>query len=409
MDKSKKEVLARISPSLEEKKKLNDIAEAMLSKIKIKNALPTLGGSVAKNTWLKGNHDIDIYVKFDPKYYEGKDISKILKQSLKNIKKKDKVHGSRDYFQIMQDTYTIELVPILDIKKVSQAINITDVSPFHVKWVKKHKSLCDEMRLTKAFCKANKIYGAESYIKGFSGYVLEILTVYYESFNKLIKAVSKWDSNLIIDIEKHYKEKNIIKELNQSKTKSPLILIDPVQKERNASAGLSKEKFKLFKELAKAYLKNPSPIFFIKKEITINNIKELANGKQLILIEATPLKGKKDVVGAKLLKCFEHFSKHLKLNNFILIDQGWDWTETALFYFILDKKKLPQKKKHYGPPKNSTSLNDFKNKWKNYNLKFEKNISYIIMDRNYRDAKSFMKDFIKKDYIKERVKSIKLI
>ena len=279
MNKSKKEVLARISPSLEEKKKLNDIAEAMLSKIKIKNALPTLGGSVAKNTWLKGNHDIDIYVKFDPKYYEGKDISKILKQSLKNIKKKDKVHGSRDYFQIMQETYTIELVPILDIKKVSQAINITDVSPFHVKWVKKHKSLCDEMRLTKAFCKANKIYGAESYIKGFSGYVLEILTVYYESFNKLIKAVSKWDSNLIIDIEKHYKEKNIIKELNQSKTKSPLILIDPVQKERNASAGLSKEKFKLFKELAKAYLKNPSPIFFIKKEITINNIKELANGK----------------------------------------------------------------------------------------------------------------------------------
>lgn len=410
MEKLKKAVLDSVKPSREEVRKLNKIAESVLSRIKIKGAKPQLGGSVAKGTWLKGNHDIDIYVKFDPKMYAGKDLSVILKKALKKIDGLELVHGSRDYFQAKMGVYTIEIVPILNIRNVAKAENITDVSPFHVKWVRKHKELCDEMRLSKALCKANKIYGAESYIKGFSGYVLEILTAHYGGFVKLLRNVVKWKGRIVIDVENYYSGKDVLKELNVSKIFSPLVLIDPVQKERNAAAGLSKEKYNLFKKLAEEFLKNPSESFFVKKEVTINDLNKLAKGKKLVLVEASPLKGKKDVVGAKLLKCFKHVEKHLKLEGFEVMDAGWEWEKKALFHFIFEKKKLSVTKKHFGPPRKSKNrLENFKAKWKGKKMKFEKGLSYVVIKRSYREPEKFIKDFIKNDYVKQKVKSIKLI
>ena len=267
MDRLKNKILQRIRPSPEETRTLKGIGNEITSNIKIAGTVSEVGGSVAKGTWLKGSHDIDIYAKFNPKKYEGKDISSILKKVLEKNYDVDIIHGSRDYYQIKHGRYTVEIVPILDIKKVSNAKNITDVSPFHVKWVKKHKELTDEIRLAKAFCKANKIYGAESYIKGFSGYVLEILTVHYGSFDKLIKHAAKWEPKTVIDVENHHRGKNIGRELNTAKVQSPLILIDPVQKERNAAAGLGREKYERFKSITKEFLKNPTEDHFIKKKI----------------------------------------------------------------------------------------------------------------------------------------------
>ena len=58
------DVLNEIKPSSAEEKGVLAIASAVMQKIRIPNATPVLGGSFAKGTWLKGNHDVDIYVKF---------------------------------------------------------------------------------------------------------------------------------------------------------------------------------------------------------------------------------------------------------------------------------------------------------------------------------------------------------
>ncbi|MEA3378294.1 MAG: CCA tRNA nucleotidyltransferase [Nanoarchaeota archaeon] len=412
MKKSSVKILKSIKPNKLEEKKLKDIAKQAMSKIKIRYAKTELGGSVAKGTWLKKNHDIDIYVKFSASKYNNKNISGILYKHLKKkFPKVDRIHGSRDYYQIELDNYTIEIIPILNIRKVKSAKNITDISPFHVQWVKKNKRYCNEIRLAKSFCKANKIYGAESYIKGFSGYAIEILAVYYSGFYNLIKKAGKWKEKEVIDISHYYKNrKEILENLNISKTKSPLILIDPVQKERNATAGLSKEKFNNFIRLANKFLEHPSESFFIKKDITIKELKQIAEGKRLILLEAVPLEGKKDVVGAKLLKCFQQISKQFKLNDFEIIESGWEWSSNAIFYFIFSKEKLPASKKHYGPPKNSkASLKKFRDKWKSEKIRYEKNNSYIILKRDYREPKVFLKDLLRNENIKKRVKKISLI
>ena len=404
MEKLLQQILKEIKPGKEQEAKVKGIANKIISKIKIKDAKPILGGSGAKGKWLKNSHDIDIYVKFNHEKYKDQNISEILEKNLKKNLNAVKLHGSRDYFQVKMEDFTVEIVPILEIKKAEQAMNTTDTSQLHVEWVKKNSTekLRDEIRLVKAFCKAQDCYGAESYIKGFSGYVLEILTIKYGRFVNFIKNVSKWKSKELIGNKEH------IKKLNKSKTQSPLILIDPVQFDRNAAAALSKEKYQKLISSAKQFLKNLDKSFFQKKKFDIKEIKKKAGKNKLILLKAIPLKRKKDVAGAKLVKCLEYLKKQIELNDFKIKDHGFSWEKEAVFYFIMEKDNLEKTKKHYGPPiKEEARLESFKKKWKGKKILKENNRAYIIINREYAEIESFLKDFIKKDSnIKNMVSNI---
>ena len=204
---------------------------SLVQKNKI-NAAAVIGGSLAKGTFLKGDHDVDIFVKF-PKEYDSGRLSDILEKVLKPLKP-ERVHGSRDYFIKIDKKMKYEIVPVYDIKSASEIVNITDASPLHFKWLKeqarKNPKLNDEIRLAKAFCKSAGVYGAESYIRGFSGHVLDILIVNYCSFTGLIKNASRWKKPQVIDICNIYKG-DALQKLNKAKVESPLILIDPIQKE----------------------------------------------------------------------------------------------------------------------------------------------------------------------------------
>ncbi|HII15395.1 MAG TPA: CCA tRNA nucleotidyltransferase [Nanoarchaeota archaeon] len=405
--------LKQIKPSEKEEKELAALAQAIMQKIQIPNAKPMLGGSSQKGTWLKGNHDIDIYIRFDKKQYAGKNISHVLEKALvKSFGKTETLHGSRDYFQIKKKSYTVELVPIMEIENADEAGNITDISPLHVKWVAKHRELADDMRLAKAFFKANRIYGAESYIQGFSGYVLEILTAHYRGFEKLVQAVAKWgiSRRIVIDIENRFNGKPIIAELNKAKLYSPLILIDPVQKERNAAAGLGWETYEKAIILARNFIEKPSLKFFEKEIMTKALLKKKAGKNAFFMVEAKPVDGKKDVVGAKLLKCFEHIKKELASHDFRIIDSGWEWEKKAVFWLIAPKEELPMLYKHYGPPlAEAGRLRQFKEAWHAREVLEEDGVSYVLAKRKFRDAKSLLKAVVKDDYFMERVKSVKLL
>lgn len=400
MDNLLKEVLGKIKPSEKNKLKINDICDNLRNKIKINKAKVELGGSGAKDTWLNNENDIDVYVKFDLKTYNDKDISLILEKELKKNFKVSKLHGSRDYFQFKQKGFTIEIIPILDIKNIEEARNITDISPFHVRYVKKQNK-GDEIRLVKLFCKAQNCYGAESYIGGFSGYVLEILTIKYGNFNNFAKNVSKWKEKEFIG------NKDDINRLNSSKKESPLILIDPIDHNRNTAAALTKEKYNELIKSSKNYLRNPSKKFFEKKKFDINELKNRYKKNKIIILEAEPLNGKKDVVGAKLLKCLNYIAKRLTLNDFKLLKYNWDWNNKAILYYVMDKKPLSRFKEHKGPPiKDKIRLESFKKKWKN--IKVKNNYSYVIVKRKFTNPEEFLKYLIKNDdNIKSMAKLVK--
>ncbi len=411
-------VLAIISPSREERKQAREISTSFLTSLnsKLKDAQAILGGSGAKDTWLAGNHDVDVFVLFDYKKYADRslELSEFLESALKKsfpTLKLSRVHGSRDYFQLTFKGLNLEVIPILKISRAEQAKNITDVSPLHSIWVNKHtKKLKDEIRLAKQFLKAQGLYGAESHIMGLSGYVVEILVAHYSSFQKLLKASQTWKVKEVVDAAKHYPKKDALFHLNTSKTQSPLIVIDPVDKSRNAAAALSLEKFQLFQKVAKEYLAHPAISFFEKKKIDFASLQKEAQQKKknLVFLEITPLSGKEDVVGTKLLKVFHHVEKRLK--PFSIVRSGWEWTKgkNASFYFLLAKKELLHTEIRAGPPVElKEHVARFRKEHKDTFVKEGK--IYANVKVEFPRLEDLVKAVLKEKYVGERVKKVKEI
>ncbi len=401
------EALKLATPSSSEEKRITEAAKSFSDVInsccrkKKVNAELTIGGSVAKGTWLPGATDVDCFLRFDyEKYKNRKDLSDMTEKVLKPLfKDVDRLHGSRDYFQIKHKGYTFEIVPVLKIKKVSEAKNITDVSQLHVDFVRKHITLASDIRLAKQFCKGCGVYGAESYIRGFSGHIIEILTIYYHGFVEFVSIAGGWSDETFIDSVSYYEKqnKNPLQYLNPSKTEGPLVVVDSVQPDRNAAAAVSKEKYDKLRECCKAFLKSPSIDFFKLKTITITDLKAKSAGKKLIVLSAKVPFGKKDVVGASLLKRFEYISKQLELANFVTLDKGWQWDErkNCVYWFCFDLKPLSPLVRRLGPPASDEKrLADFKRKH-GKKVKVVKGVSYVDLKRKRRTPKAFLEELLK--------------
>ena len=394
----------------EEVKKMTILLKDELRKNKI-SAEVFVGGSFAKGTLIKGEfYDVDFFVRFDWRYG---DISAILSKVLKNIAKKKKlkleiVHGSRDYFKIIiKDKIILEIVPVVKIKKPRESRNVTDLSYFHVNYVKRalaKKNLLREVILAKQFCKSCKVYGAESYINGFSGYALECLIAYYKSLEKMLKELSKIEigGRVIIDPKKHYKKINdVLFEMNESKLGSPIILVDPTWKERNALAALSRESFEKFQAAAKAFLKNPSKKFFEISKFDISNFKnKVKKGEEFLSMELKTEKQPGDIAGTKMKK-FSNYLKKEMSRFFEILESSFEYNgeNSARFYLIVKSKKEIIKS---GPPKD---LDKYTGAFRKKNkVIFEKNgMLYARIKINF-SAKDFVRRFHKR--YKDNIKSM---
>ncbi len=305
-------ILQEISLTDKEIKQIEKETKELVKILKKNKLNANIGGSLAKGTILKkDNQDVDIFVVLKPK-----ELSKFEKLVAKTKIKYDLIHGSRDYIQIKKENLTFELIPVLKLDKKARVDNVTDFSLIHVKYIKskigKNKRLADEIKLAKAFCHANKVYGAESYIGGFSGYALEVLVCYYGGFLKFLKKIR---SEKIIDPEKQFKNQGeIMRELNQSKLQSPLILIDPTYKYRNVCAGLIQETYSLFLQKASEFLKNPSEDFFHKKEFSLHNLIRSAKNENLTVYELNMDTNRQegDIAGTKMKKLFKFLIRELE-------------------------------------------------------------------------------------------------
>ncbi len=410
----KKQILSEIKPTKEHEKEVSARINSVLKKINsgLKDAKAILGGSGAKDTWLRNTFDADIFVLFDYKKFSDKSdqISRILKNHLKKkFKKISELPGSRNYFQVLYEDFTFEIIPILNIKNADDAKNITDISPLHAKWVLKQKKYSDDVRLVKQFMRASNVYGAESYIRGFSGYLTEILTIYYKGFENLIKNAAKWDDKEVVDPEKYFKNRNqILFELNKAKILSPLVVVDPVQKSRNVAAALSEEKYNDFIKACREFLKKPSMDFFVKKEITKDELAKKYKDR-LLLIKIKTKKDKDDITGCRILKVFEYFEAKLKQNDFKIIQKGWDWNKKtdAFLWFVLEKKQLEKTKKWQGPPLAvKQGVDNFKKKYKKTFIEGKR--IYAIIERKFAKAEDLIKSLEKDEYVKEKVDRIEI-
>ncbi|MEK6820186.1 MAG: nucleotidyltransferase domain-containing protein, partial [Nanoarchaeota archaeon] len=332
-----KEISLRESELLKIKNETEEIAASLGKAIKRKKirADVFVGGSLAKGTILRRErYDIDIFVRFDRKYEEKK-ISGLL-GSL--IGRAERIHGSRDYFQIKKGRMTFELIPVVKISKPKEMRNVTDLSYFHVSYIKKmtgkKRGLIDEILLAKSFAFSQGVYGAESYINGFSGYALELLVCHYGSFLAFIRAMAKSKKDkIILDPEKHYKNsREVLSNMNEAKLESPIVFVDPTFKERNVLAALSEETFARFKNVCRKFLAKPSLKFFRTQEIKKKNFN--------FILQAETNKQEGNIAGSKLLKFYKFTENKLKI-YFIIEGSEFEYLggKGAVYYFKLKKRK----------------------------------------------------------------------
>ena len=315
------------------------------------SAQASAGGSVAKGTFLRTSHDVDVFVRFEAAYADDS-LADLLASCVKGFSAR-RVHGSRDYFIFDFRGFSFEVVPVLRISSASEARNVTDASPLHVEYFRKRgEGLEDEVRLTKQFAKAAGVYGAESFIRGFSGHVIDLLVIRYGSFFELVRAACQWEAPVVIDLESHHT--NPLLAIDQAKH-APLLVVDPIQPSRNAAAALSQEQFSAFVHAAQSFVEDPSARFFRVEQFSMRSlIQELSevDGYPLLFELSFDADEKRDVAGARVRKFFERLVDEFVRAGFVVKRSDWHFSDQppAVAYVVLEERELEEFFERSGPP-----------------------------------------------------------
>ncbi len=333
------EVLKRIRPRPEEEKRLSEVAKRVLRDLDGLDA--RVEGSFKKGTWLSGDADLDIFVFF-PKEV-GRDWLKenALKVLLERLSKYDHViaYADHPYLTLNVDGVNVEVVPALRVSSGEEAVTPVDRTPFHTEFVLKNLTpeQRDEVRLLKKFMKGIGVYGAEIKVKGFSGYVAELLVYYYGSFRNVLSAATGWRPPVFIPTAKPKRDFT-----------DPLIIPDPVDPRRNAASAVSLKRLAEFVLASRAYLKNPSLDFFFPPEV--KRVGELRG--DVLLVKLRVLENVvEDVLWGQIYRNLDTLRNVLTENQFKVIDIGaWVKGDRVFIAVQLESKEIGNWYLNQGPP-----------------------------------------------------------
>jgi tRNA nucleotidyltransferase (CCA-adding enzyme) len=345
-------VLVRLRPTEEERNHVCGLAKRLLAAIaKSGKAEGMVVGSVARNTWVRGDRDLDIFMLFDPALSrealeaEGLALARSIAESFT-----DRFHekyAEHPYINATIDNVDVDLVPCYSVDSAERIQSAVDRTPFHTRYISgRINGLIDDVLLLKQFAKAGGIYGSDQMTEGFSGYLCELLVLYYGGFSPLIQAAESWRPGFVIDIEKHAAKK----------FEEPLVVIDPVDPKRNVAAAVSLNRMAGFVELARGYSENPAYEFFLhpmercilKKELA----ERIARRRTFVFAVtfATP-PYIPEVVVPQLKRSVSAVRELLERNGFAVNHASYDMqAETCMILLELLVGNLPSIRRHLGPP-----------------------------------------------------------
>jgi len=369
------------------------------------------GGSFAKGTWLPHHADIDIFVKMKPsvsieKFEEmGR---KIGSEALKKYGPKLR-YSDHPYVEAFVKNVRVNVVPCYDVEQ-GKWRSAADRSPFHTQYITNHfdEDKRRHARLLKKFLKSAGIYGAEISIEGFSGYVSEVMVVKYSSFEKILHAAAaEWQQSQVIAVSDY--PSNLVKKFS-----SPLIIIDPVDSNRNLGTAISPESVAKFILASRAFIENPSPEFFKdeEKEQAAGKKNDISSTSKLLLsnvlvVEFSHQQKSPDIIWGQLKRCANALAKQLDLADFEVLRVSCltDERNSAVLAFLLESITLPRYTKKKGPEvfrMNETSA--FLSGRKNMPLAIwvdkEMRITMLI-ERKTTDARKFVRSLLADEHGKD--------
>ena len=302
-----------------------------------------LVGSAARDTWLSGAHDLDIFLGVQP---DGE-----LEAALEVARLVAPVHvekyAEHPYVHARMDGFEVDLVPCYLVDDASHLKSAVDRTPFHTRYVSSRiRGREDEVLLLKQFMKGVKVYGSELRVGGFSGYLSELLILSYGSFEDVLQVASTWRPGFFLDPEGHGRVKHC----------EPLVVVDPVDAGRNVAAALTLDRMLQFSSAARLFLAKPGIDFFFAPPITPLTdeqieIQMMARGTMPILIELAAPDVVEDVLYPQLRKAESSVKALLERNGFSLLRSDvCTYGDRASMLFEMEVWKLSKACLRTGPP-----------------------------------------------------------
>ena len=352
-------ILRGIKPSKQEQDRVMklsgdivDVINETSSELGIE-AEAVLVGSVSKGTWLSGNADIDVLIKFPLESSTELLKEYGLKIGHKTIEKMggtaEERYASHPYVTGFIQNYYVDFVPCYDIKSYRELKSAVDRTLLHTKYIQANLTAKqeDEVVLLKKFMESVGTYGSEFKVGGFSGYLCELMVLHYGNFQTTIENAAKnWKYGHTIDLM-HYQ--------TGGNFKDPLVAVDTVDPNRNVAAALTLQKMSEFVVAAVNFQEQPKASYFegLSNEVDTELLKQTFSKRKTrtLLITFKPPKIPADAVYPQIKKTEYSIVRMVESEGFEVFGSA-SWTdekEEAVILIEFQVWQLPALKKHLGP------------------------------------------------------------
>jgi tRNA nucleotidyltransferase (CCA-adding enzyme) len=356
-------VLKRVTPDIPKRRDIDALAKRLEKRVAAAakrlgvEAVVRVEGSVAKDTWLCEEPDVDVFMRVPssiPRAQLGEVCLKVAKLATRGSRHIERF-AEHPYLEAFVEGTRVNVVPCYAAKP-GEWLSATDRTPFHTDYVNRRLTgeLRGEVRLLKKFMKGIDVYGAEIKTGGFSGYLCELLVLHYRSFLNIVEAFAGHKQRLVIDLEGFYTDRH--KELDLL-FEEPLVVVDPVDKARNVASAVRKNRLYTFVAASQAFLKRPILGFFYPpKTVPLASRKlqqELKKrGSKIVFVVFGKIDAVPDILWGQLYKSQRSLRKLVELSDFtVLREISWsDEKELNTFVFELEECCIPSVKLHLGPP-----------------------------------------------------------
>ncbi|MBZ6495624.1 CCA tRNA nucleotidyltransferase [Natrinema longum] len=347
------EVRARVTPDEDERRRLREVADRLMDRAETaatalcSDADVLQVGSTARDTWISGDRDIDIFVRFPPELDRETLEEYGLEVGHATLPEGHEEYAEHPYVKGAVEGFDIDVVPCFRLESATEIRSAVDRTPFHTRYLQQRldDDLAGDVRVAKQFLTGIGVYGSDLRTRGFSGYLTELLVCEYGGVRALLEAAADWQPPVELDPEAH----------GHTTFDDPLVVIDPTDPERNVAAVCSSENVARFQHYAREFLETPRFDLFEPDEPAPLSESELLGhlarrGTTAVAIRFDAPDLVEDQLYPQLQKSVTGITQGLNDRGFDVFRSTAIADETAVVFAELAVSERPAVERHAGPP-----------------------------------------------------------
>jgi tRNA nucleotidyltransferase (CCA-adding enzyme) len=352
------EIRARVVPDDGERAALEAVVEELRGRAEAAIAdLPVeadvrLVGSTARGTWLAGNRDVDLFVRFPPRLSR-EDLEEYgLAVGNEVIPNGHEEFAEHPYVKGQVDGFAVDCVPCYAVESATDIRSAVDRTPFHTDYLEgRIEPRADDVRVAKAFLTGVGVYGSDLRTKGVSGFLTELLVLEYGGFRPFLEAAADWQPPVRLDPVAADEAVGT----ETAAFEDPLVVIDPTDPERNVAAVCSARNVARLIHYARDLLAEPRADLFEADEpepLSRTAVREAVGdrGTTPVAIRFPAPDVVDDQLYPQLDKSLAGVEGALERAGFQPLRSARFADETAVLLVECSVERLPAVARHRGPP-----------------------------------------------------------